>query len=231
MTDDAIEKVRERLREAAEGRPDAAAVDAALERARMQVEELAQTAAELEATIPAQVEHALSDGLAEQVRPVGRNLAEIRGLMNQVIRRLERVEGDLLSERHARVDDLGLLVDLITSSWKSVERRISTLERKLQTGEGAILYKMEERRTGSSPRYKRSSTASPIRPSATANQSVASRIRTVAAAAWALVVSPSTLISPVMLVSATPRPPGRNETAPARLPSVKTTIVSASERW
>ncbi|HUI37834.1 MAG TPA: hypothetical protein VLZ04_10110, partial [Gaiellaceae bacterium] len=60
MTDDAIEKARERLREAAEGRPDAAAVDAVLERAR------------------AQVEHAVGEGLREQVRPVGRNLAEIR---------------------------------------------------------------------------------------------------------------------------------------------------------
>jgi chorismate mutase len=149
MTDDAIEKARERLREAAEGRPDAAAVDAVLERARAQVEELAQTAAQLEATIPARVEHAVSDGLRGQVRPVGRNLAEIRGLTNQVIRRLERVEGDLLSERHARVDDLGLLVDLITSSWKSVERRLTALERKLESGGGAaMVYRMEERRTG-----------------------------------------------------------------------------------
>ena len=148
MTDEAIEKARERLREAAEGRPDAAAVDAALERARAQVEELALTTAELEATIPGKVEDAVKDGLAEQVRPVGRNLAEIRGLMNQVIRRLERVEGDLLSERHARVDDLGLLVDLITSSWKSVERRLSTLERRLEAGDGAIVYRIEERRTG-----------------------------------------------------------------------------------
>jgi hypothetical protein len=148
MTDDAIERARERLKEAAEGRPDAAAVDAALERARAQVEELAQTAAELESTIPARVEDAVVNGLSEQVRPVGRNLAEIRGLMNHVIRRLERVEGDLLSERHARVDDLGLLVDLITSSWKAVERRLSTLERTLRTGEGAIVYRMEERRTG-----------------------------------------------------------------------------------
>ena len=148
MTDDAIQKARDRLRDAAEGRPDAAAVDAALERARAQVEELAQTAAQLEATIPTQVEHAVGEGLREQVRPVGRNLAEIRGLMNQVIRRLERVEGDLLSERHARVDDLWLLVDLITSSWKSVERRLSTLERKLETGDGAMVYRMEERRTG-----------------------------------------------------------------------------------
>jgi hypothetical protein len=148
MTDDAIEKARERLREAAEGRPDAAAVDAVLERARAQLEELAQTAAELESTIPAKVEHAVVDGLQEQVRPVGRNLAEIRGLTNQVIRRLERIEGDLLSERHARVDDLGLLVDLITSSWTSVERRLSTLERRLQAGEDATVYRMEERLTG-----------------------------------------------------------------------------------
>ena len=148
MTDEAIEKARERLREAAEGRPDAAAVDAALERARAQVEELALTTAELEATIPGKVEDAVKDGLAEQVRPVGRNLAEIRGLMNQLIRRLERVEGDLLSERHARVDDLGLLVDLITSSWKSVERRLSTLERRLEAGDGAIVYRIEERLTG-----------------------------------------------------------------------------------
>jgi hypothetical protein len=148
MTDEANERARERLREAAEGRPDAAAVDAALERTRAQVEELAAAAAQLESTLPGKVDDALQDGLREQVRPVGRNLAEIRGLMNQVIRRLERVEGDLLAERHARVDDLGLLVDLITSSWKSVERRLGTLERTLQSGEGAVVYRMEERRTG-----------------------------------------------------------------------------------
>src|SRR6476659_6043670 len=128
--------------------PWAPMTDDAIERARSQVELLAKTAANLEATIPAKVEDAVQDGLRAQVQPVGRNLAEIRGLMNQVIRRLERVEGDLLSERHARIDDLALLVDLITSSWKSVERRITTLERKLQTGDGAVVYRMEERRTG-----------------------------------------------------------------------------------
>ena len=148
MTDDAIDRARERLREAAEGRPDAAAVYAALERARAQVEELAQTAASLDATIPAKVEGAVEDGLRAQVQPVGRNLAEIRGLMNQVIRRLERVEGDLLSERHARIDDLALQVDLITSGWKSVNDRLASLEHTIQTGEGAIVYRIEERRAG-----------------------------------------------------------------------------------
>jgi hypothetical protein len=146
VTDDAFERARERLQEAAEGRPDAAAVDAALERARAQVEELAQAAAQLEATLPERIDGALQDGLREQVRPVGRNLAELRGLTNQVIRRLERIEGDLLAERHARVDDLALLVDLVSSGWKSVDDRLGALEHSLQTSEGAIVYRIEERR-------------------------------------------------------------------------------------
>jgi hypothetical protein len=146
MTDDAIERARERLREAAEGRPDAAAVDAALERVRLQAEELALAAAKVEATLPDRIEGALRDGLREQVKPVGRNLAEIRGLSNQVIRRLERIEGDLLAERHARVDDLALLVDLVSSGWKSVDERLGSLERNLQTTEGASVYPMQERR-------------------------------------------------------------------------------------
>ncbi len=148
MTDEAIERARERLREAAEGRTNPTAVEAALERARAQVEELAQAAAELEATMPARIEAAVQEGLRAQVQPVGRNLGEIRGLMNLVVRRLERVEGDLLSERHGRVDDLALLVDLITSGWKSVDERLATFEQSLQNGESALVYRIEERRTG-----------------------------------------------------------------------------------
>jgi hypothetical protein len=147
MTDDAIERARERLREAAEGRPDAATVDAVLERTRAQVEELAQAAAAIESTLPAKIDGALQDGIREQVRPVGRNLAEIRGLTNNVIRRLERIEGDLLSERHARVDDLALLVDLVSSGWKAVDDRLLSLERSLKTSEDAIVYRMQERRS------------------------------------------------------------------------------------
>lgn len=152
MTDDAIDRARERLREAAEGRPDAAAVDAALERARAQVEELAQTAASLEATIPAKVEGAVEDGLRAQVQPVGRNLAEIRGLMNQLLRRLSALEGDLLTERNARVDDLALLVDLVSSGWKGVDARLGRIEavvtrlEQQQDDRGAIVYRMEDRR-------------------------------------------------------------------------------------
>ena len=149
MNPGAIEKANERLREAAEGRTSPAAVEAALERARDQVEALAEAAAQLEATLPATVGDAVEDGLREQVLPVARHLAEVRGLSAQLVRRLERIEGDLLSERHARVDDLALLIDLITSGWKSVDERLARIENALGAGDGATVYPIEDRRTGS----------------------------------------------------------------------------------
>ena len=92
---------------------------------------------------PCGVGDAVQDGLRAQVMPVGRNLAEIRGLMNQLIRRLERVEGDLLSERHARVDDLALLVDLVTSGWRGVEQRLVKIEERLSSEDGgAAVYRI-----------------------------------------------------------------------------------------
>ena len=139
MDADAIKRAQERIDQAASGRMEPAALDATLERAREQVEALAATAAELESTLPSRIGDALQDGLRAQVLPVGRNLAEIRGLMNQVIRRLERVEGDLLSERHARVDDLALLVDLVASGWRGVEQRLARIEARLpQDGDAAV---------------------------------------------------------------------------------------------
>jgi hypothetical protein len=145
----AIERANERLRQAAEGSPEPAAVEVALERARDQVESLAETAAQLEATLPDRVGDAVQDGLREQVLPVARHLAEVRGLSGQLVRRLERLEGDLLGERHSRVDDLALLIDLITSGWKGVDERLARLERTLGVDEGAIVYRIEDRRTGS----------------------------------------------------------------------------------
>ena len=63
--------------------------------------------------------------------------------MNQVIRRLERVEGDLLSERHARVDDLALLVDLVASGWRGVEQRLVAIEQRLAADDGsAAVYRI-----------------------------------------------------------------------------------------
>ncbi|TML49901.1 MAG: hypothetical protein E6F93_02025 [Actinobacteria bacterium] len=148
MNPGAIERANERLKQAAEGRTEPAVVEAALERARYQVESLAEIAAQLEATLPDRVGEAVQTGLRQEVLPVAKHLAEVRGLSANMVRRLERLEGDLLAERHARVDDLALLIDLIASGWKGVDERLARLEHVLGADEGAIVYRIEDRRTG-----------------------------------------------------------------------------------
>jgi hypothetical protein len=141
---EAVERARERLEAAAKARTQPGDVDAALERARAQIEQLAELAANLESSLPARVGDAVQDGIRAEALPVARQLAEVRGLAGQTIRRLERIEGDTVAERHARVDDLALLVDLITSGWKSVDERLGRIEKILQEGGGAIVYRIED---------------------------------------------------------------------------------------
>ena len=129
MDERALERAKARIAAAASGRVAPADLEAALERARTQVEALAGAAAELEGTLPERIGAAVHDSLRAEVLPVARHIAEIRGLLNQAIRRLERLEGDVLAERHARVDDLALLVDLVSSGWKGVDARLEKIER------------------------------------------------------------------------------------------------------
>jgi chromosome segregation ATPase len=128
MDELALERAKQRIAEAAAGRPEPADLESALERSREQIEALAATAAELGASIPAEVGAAVRDSIRTEVSPAARQIAEIRGLLNQSIRRLERLEGELLAERHARVDDLALLVDLVSSGWKAVDTKLERLE-------------------------------------------------------------------------------------------------------
>ena len=147
MDEAAIQRAKERLAAAAEGRVEPSDVQATLERAREQIEALADLAAQIETSLPGRVSEAVREGFKAEALPVGRQLAEVRGLAGQTIRRLERMEGDLLAERHARLDDLALLVDLITSGWKGVDERLARLEERLEESKGAIVYRIEERRS------------------------------------------------------------------------------------
>ena len=147
MDEAAIQRAKERLAAAAEGRVEPGDVQAALERAREQIEALADLTAQIETSLPGRVSEAVREGLKAETLPVGRHLAEVRGLAGQTILRLERMEGDLLAERHARLDDLALLVDLVTSGWKGVDERLARLEERLEESKGAIVYRIEERRS------------------------------------------------------------------------------------
>ena len=135
MERDALERARTRLAEAREERPGRIDLEAALERAETALDQLAQTAAELEAVVPERLGSAIEEGMKSEVLPVARQLAEVRGLTGQVVRRLE---------------DLALLVELIGSGWRGVERRLDRserildrIERSLEERPGAALYRID----------------------------------------------------------------------------------------
>ena len=140
MDEGAVQRAQDRIAEAAAGRPGSADVDAALERARAQLEAFATVAAELEATLPAQVGEAVREGLRREALPVARQLAEVRGLSERTVRGLERVEGELAAERYARVDDFGLLVDLVVSGWRSMDERLRLIEHAVQPNGSATVH-------------------------------------------------------------------------------------------
>ena len=114
-------------------------VTAALERARLQAEALARTAEDLQNVLPETVGTALTEGLRTEAAPLARRVAEVKGLVNGTIRRLERLETDLLAERHARVDDLALLVDLVTGGWRVVNERLDAIEAAVTPREGKLV--------------------------------------------------------------------------------------------
>jgi hypothetical protein len=130
LLEGALERARARIAEAREGRFETTRMEATLDRARAQIESLATATADLEGQLPDRVAEAVKEGLRREVLPVARTLAEIKGLVNQANHRLERLEQELLAERHARVDDLAVLVDLVSSGWQGVDDRLRRLEER-----------------------------------------------------------------------------------------------------
>ncbi len=129
MDEQALERAKQRIAEARAGRNEEGRFEAALRRSREEVEALGAAALALEAAMPERIGEAVQEGLRREVLPVGRNLGEIKGLLNNAIRRLERLEQELIAERNARLDDLTLLVDLISTGWQGVDRRLERIER------------------------------------------------------------------------------------------------------
>jgi hypothetical protein len=135
----AIEWAQARLDAVKERTDRNAEIDAALDRARAGMEDLAVLASELQASLPEQVGRAVREGVQAEAAPVGRQLAEVRGLSSLTIRRLEGLAGQLEAERHARLDDLAVLIELIASGWQGVERRLERIEERLPATNGAWL--------------------------------------------------------------------------------------------
>jgi hypothetical protein len=96
-----------------------------LARAETHVDELRSTAAALEESLPARVERAVERALS--AHPDARNADELRELLRGLSRQVEQVNRDLLAERLGRVEDLELVVDLISTGMAALRQDIATL--------------------------------------------------------------------------------------------------------
>jgi hypothetical protein len=86
-----------------------------------------------------EIREALRDGLREEAAPISRRLAEVKGLSNNAIRRLENIEATIELERSARVDDLALLVELLTEGWRGLNARLDRIEAALKPAETNVV--------------------------------------------------------------------------------------------
>ncbi|MDQ3670336.1 MAG: hypothetical protein M3377_08680 [Actinomycetota bacterium] len=152
MDAESLARARERVAEGHDRESDPAALASALERARTALETLAERTAELETAVPERLGSAVQEGMRAEVLPAARQLAEVRGLAAQTIRRLESLQGELDAERRARVEDLAVIVELVASGWSGVERRLDRIERlvgrverSLEDQPVAELYRIEDR--------------------------------------------------------------------------------------
>ena len=152
MDRDALERARARIAEAREGGTTKADLEAALARAEAALDALAQTAAELETVVPERLGAAIEEGMRAEVLPVAKHIAEVRGLTGQLVRRLEALQAEMAAERRERLEDLAVLVELIGSGWRAVERRLDRaerildrIERSLEERPGAALYRIDSR--------------------------------------------------------------------------------------
>ncbi len=93
---------------------------------------LTEVTAELEATLPHEVGSVVYEALRVEVRPVAEHIAAMDAVFRGMLERLERLGSEVAAERRERVDDLALQVELIRTSWQSVDRRLGRLERMVE---------------------------------------------------------------------------------------------------
>jgi hypothetical protein len=115
------------------------------------VERFRAATAELEASLPEGVGTVVYEALRVEVRPVAQHVAELGTLFERMLQRLEQVSGEVESERRERTEDVALLTELVTTGWRSVDRRLARLEQivaRIEAGRNgrreARLYRLDD---------------------------------------------------------------------------------------
>ena len=102
-----------------------------LARSEQHVDELRRSASELAAILPTRVEAAVARALGEDEGGLGRRLDMVLDRSGQLTAAVERVERDLLAERMARVEDLEVLVDLVSGGLSALRADLRSVRREL----------------------------------------------------------------------------------------------------
>ena len=136
-----IQELRARARgEDAEGpadaRPAMPDLRTILARAETHVDELRSTAAALEESLPARVERAVERAMAGHSD--ARRADELRELLAGLSRQVEQVNRDLLAERLGRVEDLELMVDLISTGMAAMRQDMAALAAMVERVGGGV---------------------------------------------------------------------------------------------
>jgi hypothetical protein len=102
-----------------------------LARSERHVDELRRSASELAAILPTRVEAAVARALGEDEGGLGRRLDHVVDQTGRLAGAVERVESDLLSERMARVEDLEVLVELVSGGLTALRADLRSVRREL----------------------------------------------------------------------------------------------------
>jgi hypothetical protein len=111
------------------------------------LERFQATAAELESGLSEDVGSVVQEAL----RPVAQHVAELGALFERMLTRLDEVSTAVGDERRDRLEDVALLTELVTSGWRSVDRRLARLEQivgRIESGGNrrreARLYRLDD---------------------------------------------------------------------------------------
>jgi hypothetical protein len=66
-----------------------------------------------------------------EIRPLAERMTVVDQLLEQLIEDFDAAKDELRRARSERVEDLALLVDLITAGWRTMDQRLNRIERKL----------------------------------------------------------------------------------------------------
>jgi hypothetical protein len=78
------------------------------------------------------VESLVYEALRVEVRPVAEHVSEMGHLVDELVEGIAALRADTSLQRRERLEDLQLLTELVTSGWRSVDRRLGRLERMVE---------------------------------------------------------------------------------------------------